>query len=109
MHRLFHVGIHTPLQLLVLQRVKAQIMYPESTRDLIQPQSVLSHVEDYSMGSKRKLEDYFPMVGLDMQNKRFLKEGIEWCYKGAVAPGYEEFESLYPPSNFNKGYIIPNN
>lgn len=106
-NRLFHVGIHTPLQLLVLQRVKSQILYPESTPDIVKPQSVLSHINDYSMGTKRKLEDFFSMVGLDMQNKRFLKEDIEWCYKGTAAPGYQQYEHLYPPNLYNTGYIIP--
>ena len=105
--RLFHSGIHTPLQLLVLQRIKAQIIYPESTPDLVKPKTVLSHVDKYSMGTKRKLEDYFKMVGLDMVNKQFIHRDMDWCYKGAVAPGYEKYSYLYPPENYNTDYLLP--
>ena len=38
--RLYWVGIHNPLSALVLQRVKTQLKYPESARDMIQTKSV---------------------------------------------------------------------
>jgi len=46
------------IELKVLQRVKSQLNYPESEPDLIRPQTILTHVDKYSMGTERKLEDY---------------------------------------------------
>ena len=85
--------------MLVLQRVKAQLNYPESEPDFIRPQSILTHVDKYSMGTERSLEDYLTMAGLDMVNKRQLQQPNRWCERGIPPPGMEEFASLYPPTH----------
>jgi len=46
------------IELEVLQRVKSQLNYPESEADFIRPQTILTHIDKYSMGTERKLEDY---------------------------------------------------
>lgn len=94
-HRLFHYGIHNPLQMLVLQRVKAQLNYPESQPDFIRPKTILSHVDEYSMGTERKLEDYLFMAGLDMVNKKEVTKPNNWCNKGMPPPGMEQYNDLY--------------
>lgn len=96
-HRLFHYGIHNPLQMLVLQRVKAQLNYPESQPDFIRPKTILSHVDKYSMGTERKLEDYLFMAGLDMVNKKEVTKPNNWCSKGMPPPGMEQYNDLYSP------------
>ena len=92
-HRLFHYGVHNPLQMLVLNRVKNQLGYPEAASDFIKPKSVLTHLDKYSMGTERKLSDFMKYVGLDMQNKQVIHTG--WCEKGRPPPNKLEFESLY--------------
>lgn len=94
-HRLFHYGVHNPLQMLVLNRVKTQLNYPESAKDFIAPRTLLTHVDEYSMGTERSLDDYLAMAGLDMKKKQILGKQIDWCYSGGVPPGKEEYAHLY--------------
>jgi hypothetical protein len=49
--------------------VKYQLGYPEAARDMLQHKSVLTAVEQYSMGKERPLEDYLKIVGLNMTTK----------------------------------------
>lgn len=92
-HRLFHFGVHNPLQMLVLDRVKNQLGYPESADDFVQPRTILTHLDKYSMGTTRKLEDYMKNVGLDMNHKEVTFLG--WCEKGRPPPDKLEYSSLY--------------
>ena len=39
-HRLFSYGMHTPLQQMILERVKYLVKYPESAKDFLKFQSV---------------------------------------------------------------------
>ena len=81
--------------MLVLQRVKAQLNYPESSPDFIKPQSIITHVDKYSMGTERSLEDYLKMAGLDMVNKKNVEQPKRWCAHGLPPPGMEKYSSLY--------------
>ena len=67
--RVFRDGVHNPLQKLILNRVKYQIGYPESSRDMIVPTNILSKVEEYTLGNDRSLDDYLKMAGYDFYYK----------------------------------------
>jgi len=92
-HRVFTHGVHNPLQMLVLDRIKYQLGYPEASRDMVVPKSVLTAVEQYSMGNKRPLEEYLRIVGLNMTTKEVTYTA--WCEDGQVPPGFEKYVSLY--------------
>lgn len=93
-HRVFTHGVHNPLQALVLSRIKYQLGYPEAAKDFIQQKSILTAVEQYTMGSERPLEEYMKIVGLNMTEKVITHTG--WCEKGEVPPGFEQYKDLYP-------------
>ena len=93
-HRAFSNGVHNPLQMLVLERVKYQLGYPEAARDMLRVRSVLTAVEQYSMGTVRPLDDYLRMVGMNMTTKQITHTG--WCEDGLPPPGFEEHNKLYP-------------
>jgi len=79
--------------MLVLSRVKSQLGYPEAAPDFIKPQSVITHLDQYSMGTERPLEKFMEYVGLDMNKKEVIMTG--WCEKGQPPPNKQEFISLY--------------
>ena len=93
-HRVFRSGIHNPLQKMILHRVKYQIGYPESSRDMI-PQNLLTKVEEYTLGNKRTLADYLNMAGFDFYQK--LSDTRWWCAKGIPPPipEYQKYNNLY--------------
>lgn len=93
-HRAFTNGIHNPLQMLVLERVKYQLGYPEAARDMLRVRSVLTAVEQYSMGTARPLEEYLRIVGMNMTTKQMTHTG--WCEEGRPPPGFEKYNKLYP-------------
>ena len=88
-HRAFTMGVHNPLQMLVLERVKYQLGYPESSKDMIRIKSVLTAVEQYSMGKVRTIEEYLRMVGLNMTTKEI--QDTKWCATGDPYPIGEDF------------------
>ncbi|KAL9190203.1 LOW QUALITY PROTEIN: hypothetical protein ACHAXT_007414 [Thalassiosira profunda] len=92
-HRAFTYGVHNPLQMMVLNRVKYQLGYPEAARDMIKPHSLLTAVEQYSMGTSRSLEEYMKIVGLDMNTKEVTYTA--WCETGLPPPGFESLGHLY--------------
>ena len=92
-HRVFTYGVHNPLQMMILDRVKYQLGYPEAARDMLRYKSILTGVEDYTMGTARPLKDYLKMAGLDMTGKRVTT--AEWCNQGVPPKGFEEFNYLY--------------
>jgi hypothetical protein len=92
-HRVYSYGIHTPLQMLVLQRIKYQLGYPESARDMIFHKSALTAVEQYTMGTERPINGYLEMVGLNMTTK--VVTPTPWCTKGTPPPGFEQHAHLY--------------
>eukprot|EP00533_Pseudo-nitzschia_delicatissima_P016554 CAMPEP_0197268376 /NCGR_PEP_ID=MMETSP1432-20130617/4141_1 /TAXON_ID=44447 /ORGANISM="Pseudo-nitzschia delicatissima, Strain UNC1205" /LENGTH=406 /DNA_ID=CAMNT_0042733421 /DNA_START=21 /DNA_END=1238 /DNA_ORIENTATION=- len=65
----FAPNIHNPLQAMVIERVKYQLGYPESAKDMIAAKSLLTAVEQYSMGTERPLSQYKEIVGLNMMTK----------------------------------------
>jgi hypothetical protein len=93
-HRAFTNGIHNPLQMLVLERVKYQLGYPEAARDMLRVKSVLTAVEQYSMGTVRPLDDYLRVVGMNTTTKEISY--TEWCETGRPPPGFEQYNKLYP-------------
>lgn len=92
-HRVFHMGVHNPLQMMILDRVKYQLTYPEAARDMLKIKTILTAVEQYSMGKTRSLEDYLDMVGLDMTKKESYRN--DWCNSGTPPKGFESFDYLY--------------
>lgn len=89
----FSPGIHNPLQGMVIDRVKYQLGYPESAKDMISAKSLLTAVEQYSMGTARPLSQYMEMVGLNMNLKEITY--TKWCTEGQPPPGFEQFNHLY--------------
>ena len=83
-------------QAMVLDRIKYQLGYPESAKDMIKHKSLLTAVEQYSMGTERSLEDYLRNVGLDMTSKEVTI--THWCETGDVPPGFEHLRHLYKKS-----------
>jgi hypothetical protein len=81
------------LQEMVLDRIKYQLGYPESAKDMLQHKNLLTAVEQYSMGTERPLEQYLKMVGLDMTAKEVTI--THWCETGKVPPGFEHLQHLY--------------
>ena len=79
--------------MLVLNRVKYQLGYPESARDMIKPKSLFTAVDQYSMGTSRKLEDFLKIVGLNMTTKEVTFTG--WCETGVPPPGFSKYDHLY--------------
>ena len=78
---------------MVLDRIKYQLGYPESAKDMIRSKSLLTAVKQYSMGTERPLQKYLDLVGLDMVSKEVTITG--WCEKGHPPPGFEHLDYLY--------------
>mmetsp|Transcript_58972 Transcript_58972/g.70326 ORF Transcript_58972/g.70326 Transcript_58972/m.70326 type:complete len:582 (-) Transcript_58972:182-1927(-) len=93
MHRTFTFGISNPLGDYITNRIKMQLGYPESARDMIQAKSIFTAVDEYSMGTVRKMEDYLDMVGLDMTKKEVFYTAF--CETGQPPKGFEQYASLY--------------
>jgi hypothetical protein len=77
-----------------LDRIKYQLGYPESARDMMRVRSVTTAVEQYGMGTVRPLSQYLTMVGLNMTTKQTTYTG--WCEEGYPPPGFEQYNHLYP-------------
>jgi hypothetical protein len=92
-HRAFHEGVHNALQGMVLDRIKYQLGYPEAAKDMLPAKSLLTAVEQYSMGKERPLSRYLELVGLNMTTKEVTP--TRWCEEGTVPPGFENFAHLY--------------
>lgn len=75
--------MHNPLSVMILDRVKYQLGYPEAAKDMIASKSLLTAVEQYSMGSERPLSNYLKMVGLNMATKEITL--TNWCKDGIVS------------------------
>ena len=60
---------------------------------MLAPKSILTAVEQYSMGTERSLEDYLKMVGLNMTTKEVTI--THWCETGNVPPGFEHLADFY--------------
>jgi hypothetical protein len=67
---------------MVLDRVKYQLGYPEAAKDMLSSKSLLTAVEQYSMGTERPLSQYLELVGLDMTTKEVTM--THWCETGQV-------------------------
>lgn len=92
-HRAFTYGIHNNLQMLVLDRIKHQLGYPEAAIDMLPKKSILTAVEQYSMGTERSLDRYLRMVGLNMTTKEV--HYTAWCETGQTPPGMEQYALMY--------------
>jgi len=90
-HRVFTHGIHNPLQMMILNRVKYQLGYPEASRDMILPKSLFTAIEQYSMGKARPLSDYLSIVGLNMTEK--VVTITNWCELGKPPP-LQQFDHI---------------
>lgn len=78
---------------MVLDRIKCQLNFPEAARDMIKHKSILTAVEQYSMGTERSLEEYMRIVGLDVLRKEVID--TQWCETGNPPPGFEQYGHLY--------------
>lgn len=76
----------------MLERITYQLGYPEAARDMI-PKSVLTAVNQYSMGTVRTLDSYMKMIGMNVTTKEATE--MHWCMEGQPPPGFEEFAPLY--------------
>lgn len=81
---------------MVLDRIKYQLGYPEAAKDMMRSKSLLTAVEQYSMGTQRPLDEYLRIVGLDMVSKEVTV--THWCEKGHPPPGFENLNHLYEGS-----------
>ena len=88
-NRFFKKPIHNNLVEIVLKRVKAMLAYPESAPELINPNSVLYRLEDWSMGSERSFQEYMDMVGINVVDKVVTKN--MWCHNGYWPPQAEQY------------------
>lgn len=90
--RAMHLGVYNTLKNMVLHRIKYQLQYPESSKDMV-PKTILTAVEHYSMGTKRSLDDYLRIIGMNMTTKEV--RDTDWCEAGKPPPGMEKFAHLY--------------
>lgn len=88
-NRFFKKPIHNHLVELVLKRVKAMLSYPESTPELINPNSVLYRLEDWSMGTQRSYSEYMDMVGINVIDKVVRRN--MWCHTGSWPEQAEQY------------------
>jgi len=79
----FAPNVHNPLEALIVNRVKYQLGYPEAAKDMIASKSLLTAVEQYTMGSERSLSDYLKMTGMNMITKEITE--ARWCMDGVVS------------------------
>ena len=56
--------------------VKYQLGYPEAARDMLATKSILTAVEQYTMGKVRSLDEYKRIVGLNMTTKGELCRNV---------------------------------
>ena len=87
-NRLFKSHVHNNIVALIIKRVKNLLDYPESSRALLYPPSLVYRLEDYSIGPVRPAELYMKMVGLDVKTKSFTEQ--TWCHKGTRPEIYDE-------------------
>jgi hypothetical protein len=64
------IGLYNPLQLMMLQRIKFLLKYPESERDMIKPKSILLDIDKYGLGNVRSLKSYLEVAGLNVMTKK---------------------------------------
>ena len=69
--------------MMILDRIKYQLGYPEAAKDMIGSKSLLTAVEQYSMGTERILSDYMELIGLDTDTKEISP--TNWCQEGIVS------------------------
>lgn len=91
--RRFTPGVYNPLQMMVLDRIKYQLGYPESAKDMIFIKSLLTAVGQYSLGKERSIHEYLEIIGLNMTTKEVTP--THWCESGKPPPGFEVFKHLY--------------
>ncbi len=89
-NRFFKRGIHNNLVEIVLKRVKTMLEYPESSPELVNPNSVLYRLEDWSMGTKRSFRQYMEMVGINVFSKVVTRN--MWCHQGEWPPQAAQFK-----------------
>lgn len=92
-HRAFTPGMHNSLQTMVLDRIKHQLGYPEAAKDMLQRKSLLTAVEQYSMGMERPVEQFLKIVGLNVTTKEISYTA--WCETGQPPPGMEHHAHYY--------------
>mmetsp|Transcript_112 Transcript_112/g.177 ORF Transcript_112/g.177 Transcript_112/m.177 type:complete len:165 (+) Transcript_112:3-497(+) len=80
-------GIHNPIQLKVMDRVKNILGYPETHDDIVYPPTLLAYKDLYGVGNKRRMDHFYSMVGIDTQTKRV--QIPQWCHKGIPPPQVE--------------------
>ena len=61
---------------------------------MLATKTILTAVEQYTMGKVRPLEEYERIVGMNMTTKEITYTG--WCEEGYPPPGSEQYMHLYP-------------
>lgn len=86
-------GVDSLIEGLVIHRLKHQLGYLESSRDLVWPKSVLFGLEHYTMGNVRSIVDYMKLIGIDPVRK----EGVarRWCKAGEPPEYAKDKAHLY--------------
>lgn len=91
--RTFSKGVYDPLLVMILDRIKYQLGYPEAGSDMLEHKTLLTAVEQYSMGKERPLNTYLRMVGLNITTKEVRQ--TFWCENGQTPPGMEQYAHYY--------------
>lgn len=71
-----HDGLYNPLKLMMTNRIKFLLQFPEAARDMIKPKSVLVEIEKYGLGSFKTINSYMQYAQLDVLTKSSLGNTI---------------------------------
>ena len=78
-------GIHNALTDLIIPRVQHLCQFPEAKRpDQVEPRSLLVRMDEFNVGTKRSVEDFASMMGLDFG--AHTQDAPQWCKSGSEPP-----------------------
>jgi len=75
-------GLHNELDLLILARIKHQLGYPDASFSKVKDKTLLQHLKRFSMGNKRKLQDFMRIAGIDLEAMDIDEKKSNWCRRG---------------------------
>ena len=74
-------GIHNELTDLILDRIKTELEWPgKKTLAELQLPIMRDHLDQYGLGNKRPLKDFFALSGIDMEGQKTSTQ--RWCTHG---------------------------
>ena len=74
--RTFTPGTANPLGEIVANRIKHTLGYPKCDRDHIRLEGLLEAIDEYGMGTRRKLAEFLKIVGLDMTKREVVYQDL---------------------------------